>query len=272
MRAPDRTARAASRPSAAAAEHRCRGAEANATWPRSRSTRARWNSSSGPASAVASRAQSRVERAGLEARLRRGQRAIRAPRRDPPVSATARSQERRRGGEPATSLRPAGRALELRRRPARQGPPRPRPDATPGGPDRPPDRSPPPAPDGPPGAPPPSLTDTPPSAPADGGTSPARRSPAARLPPRLPRPTARSRAARPRASSSSGSPTGSAAASSNRRRASSDSALESSNEALLDPPGQRPARRAARTRPPAASPSTLAATRATPADSPASPR
>ena len=54
----------------------------------------------------------RVERAGLEARLRRGQRALRAPRRVGGQRDGA-LQERGRGGESAASLRPAGRALEL---------------------------------------------------------------------------------------------------------------------------------------------------------------
>ena len=56
--------------------------------------------------------ESRVERAGLQARLRRGQSAIRPPRRVLGQRDGA-LQERRRGGEPAARLRPAGRALEL---------------------------------------------------------------------------------------------------------------------------------------------------------------
>ena len=56
--------------------------------------------------------ESRVEFAGLQARLRRGQRAIRPPRRVLRQRDGA-LQERRRGGEPAARLRPAGRALEL---------------------------------------------------------------------------------------------------------------------------------------------------------------
>ena len=55
----------------------------------------------------------RVELAGLEARLRRGQGALRPPRRVLRQRDRA-PQERRRGGEPAARLRPAGRALELR--------------------------------------------------------------------------------------------------------------------------------------------------------------
>ena len=93
-------------------EHRCPRPEAKATWPRSRSTRARWNSSSGPASAVASSPSAASNVAGLEARLRRGQSAIGPPRRVLRQRDRA-LQERRRGGEPAARLRPAGRALEL---------------------------------------------------------------------------------------------------------------------------------------------------------------
>ena len=54
----------------------------------------------------------RVERAGLEARLRRRQRALRTPRRVDGQRDGA-LEERGRGGDAAASLRPAGRALEL---------------------------------------------------------------------------------------------------------------------------------------------------------------
>ena len=111
-RGPGRTARAASRPSAAAGEHRCQDHEAKATWPRSRSTRARWNSSSGPASAVATSPSAasnapawKLACAAASARSARRARVLR--QRDGAL------QERRRGGEPAARLRPAGRALEL---------------------------------------------------------------------------------------------------------------------------------------------------------------
>jgi hypothetical protein len=49
----------------------------------------------------------RVERAGLKARLRRGKRALRAPRRVDCQRGGA-LQERSCGGEPAASLRPSG--------------------------------------------------------------------------------------------------------------------------------------------------------------------
>ena len=178
--------------------------------------------------------ESRVERAGLEASLRGGQRALRAPRR---VRASARrraagTRPRRRARRAPAPGRPSARAP---RRPARRAPPRPRPDARPGGPDRPPDRSPPPAPDGPPGVPAPPLIGTRRSAPADDGTSPARRSPAARPFPRQPPTTA--------------IPSRSAArqqqqriADRLRRREQQQTPrvvrerLESSDEALLDPP------------------------------------
>jgi hypothetical protein len=54
----------------------------------------------------------RVERAGLKARLRRGKRALRAPHRVD-CQRDGALQERSCGGEPAASLRPVGRALEL---------------------------------------------------------------------------------------------------------------------------------------------------------------
>ncbi len=87
--------------------------EAKATWARTRSTRARWNSSSGPASAVAEQAERGVERAGLEAGLRGRQRPLAAPRRIVGQRDGA-LEERRRGGESAACLRPARRTLELR--------------------------------------------------------------------------------------------------------------------------------------------------------------
>ena len=86
--------------------------ETNASCARSRSIRARWSSSSGPASAVASRPRAVRERAGLDAGLRGRQRAFTAPRRVRGQRDGA-LQEGGRGGDPAASLRPAGRALEL---------------------------------------------------------------------------------------------------------------------------------------------------------------
>jgi hypothetical protein len=47
--------------------------DANAIWPRSSAACARWNSSSGPASAAASSPQRRVEGASLGRGLRGGQ-------------------------------------------------------------------------------------------------------------------------------------------------------------------------------------------------------
>ena len=111
-RAPRRTAQAAWRPSAAAAEHRWQGPNAKATWPRSRSTRARWNSSSGPVSAVAGAPEPRRTR-------RPGGSPARRPARDPRGAPDHASARRRAAGtrprrRPTARLRPAGRALELR--------------------------------------------------------------------------------------------------------------------------------------------------------------
>ena len=196
----------------------------------------------------------RVERAGLQARLGGGERAVGPPRRVAGQRDGA-LQERGRRGEAAARLRPPGRALELQGDLLVGSRGAPRPDATRGGPGRRPGRSPPPAPGGPPGAPRRPPTGTPPSAPADGGTSRARRSPAARPPPRRPRPPGRCRAARPRASSRSGSPIGSAAATSSRTPRVLGERLEPADEALLDPSRKRCPPPAARTRRPAPSPS-----------------
>ena len=85
--------------------------EANATWPRTRSTRARWKSSSGPPRpSPAARARRRRHRPGSWP----GRRPAPARRaRGSMVSATARCEERGRRGDAAAGLRPAGRALEL---------------------------------------------------------------------------------------------------------------------------------------------------------------
>ena len=144
-------------------------------------------------------------------------------------------QERGRGGQAAARLRPAGRALELRGdllvRSRRGGGQMPRATV---GVDAP-GRSPPPAPDGPPGVASASLIGRRRSAPADGGRSRALRSRATRPSPRPSAATARSRVARPRARAAADRRPAQpprAAADVARRRT---SALDPTNEALLDP-------------------------------------
>ena len=80
------------------------------------------SSSSGPASAVASSPQRGVERARLRslAWRRRSARQRAAP--DPRVSATARSQKRRRSSDSAARLRACRPSAPARRRPPRRGP------------------------------------------------------------------------------------------------------------------------------------------------------
>ncbi len=92
-----RSACAAWSSNAGAALPRC---DANAASARSSSTRARWSSSIGPVSAVARRLESRVEGAGLEARLRRRQSAIRLPQ------GIVRSVRRRAGRNAAAAASP----------------------------------------------------------------------------------------------------------------------------------------------------------------------
>ncbi len=190
-------ARAAWPPSAAATQRRCRS-----SW-RMRPARAAGRpgrAEARPARRPRGRQQPerRIERSGLQADLCRGERAL-GPLGRLRGQLDRALQERGGGGQPAARLRPARRALELRRRPPHPGPVPPRRDARPAGPDRPPDRSPPPTPDAPPDARQATPTGTPPSAPADGETSPAHRSRAARPPPGPPRPPGRSRAVQPRA-------------------------------------------------------------------------
>ena len=111
-RAPGRTARAASRPCSSSGGARLPQPEANGdlaaqqVGPRALELveRARLRRRQQP--------QRRVERAGLEARLRGGQRALRAPGRVG-VSATARCRNAAAARDAAASLRSAGRALEL---------------------------------------------------------------------------------------------------------------------------------------------------------------
>ena len=86
--------------------------ETNASWARSRSIRARWSSSSGPASRRGQQAASRRERAGLDAGLSGRERAFTAPRRVRGQRGGA-LQEGRRRGDPTAGLRAAGRTLEL---------------------------------------------------------------------------------------------------------------------------------------------------------------
>ena len=184
-------------------------------WARSMSTRARWNSSSGPASAVATspRAASNAPAAGSPA-----PRAACAPH----VALGPLSVRRRAAG---TRLRrrfrrEPGRARRIapaRARPPRRGRPQPRRGATPDGQDRPADRSSPPAPRASAVCRRMTPTGRPPSAPADAGTAPGRQTPPAPPPPPAPawtgipsRPAARHTSDR--------SPDGSAAASCSSRR------------------------------------------------------
>ena len=233
-------ARAAWPPSTAAPARRCPALEANAICPRSRSTCALLRARPvAPASAVASSSSSRVERAGLQIRLR-GRERPRGPRPGFARQHDRALEERRRRGHAAAGLRPASRPLELRgdlligsrrRRGQMPGPPirvtfpigrlgqrlvrrpalrhRRRPS-------------------------------TPPSAPADGETAPEHRSrsnPAdsagATPPGRDPEPLA------PPATAAPGSPTGSAAATSNSRRVSSGSAPSRRWKLSSIRPGQR---------------------------------
>ena len=73
---------------------------------------ARWEPSSGSASAVANEPKSRVERPSLEARLRRCERAFRTSRRVH-CQCDGALQERGRRGDSAASLCPASRTLEF---------------------------------------------------------------------------------------------------------------------------------------------------------------
>ena len=93
--------------------------ETNASWARSRSIRARWSSSSGPASRRGQQAASRGERAGLDTGLSGRQRAFTAPRRVRGQRGGAlqeRRRRRRRHREPALG-RPTARARRRRPRP-----------------------------------------------------------------------------------------------------------------------------------------------------------
>ena len=149
-------------------------------------------------------------------------------------------EERGGRGKPAARLRPPGRALQLRGDLLVGPDRRVGADATPGGQDRargsvasasarctscrslrrrPPGR--------------------PPSAPADDGNAPAHRARSAPPPRPAPPRRPRSRAARPRATASVGSPTGSAAATSSSRWVSAGSGSKLPEEALLDPARQR---------------------------------
>ena len=124
-----------------------RGAKEQAPEPRSRGSRSRrprraagpggraGARPAAPTSAVASSPQCRIERASPQAGLGGGERPVDAARgiagqRDRPL------QKRRRGGEPAARLRPAGGTLQLQGDLPRRGPPRRRPDARRDDPDR----------------------------------------------------------------------------------------------------------------------------------------
>ena len=190
-------------------------------WPRSRSARAlepvkpvRFGRGEQP--------HRRVDRPSLEARLSRGQRTIRAP---PGLlgQGDRALQECRRRGEAATRLRPAGRALPAPRRPVRQVPSPPPPDATHDDPDQLRGQSPPPTPNGPNGDPAPPPIDT--TAERTSGCRNVTRSEIASSPSAsAARAAAGSRPSRAAARRSrNGSPTGSAAATSNRRRVSQGS-------------------------------------------------
>ena len=87
--------------------------ETNAICARSRSTRARSSSSSAPALRRREQTERVVERAGLELRLRRGQRALRAAR-GIGCQRGGALEEGGGGGEAAARLRPRRGALELR--------------------------------------------------------------------------------------------------------------------------------------------------------------
>ena len=167
-------------------------------------------------------APARLRRPGLELRLRRGQRPPAAPA-GSGVSSAARSRNAAAAARPPRPARARPSAPARRRRPRRA---RRRVRAMPGAPIgidvR--DRSPRPARDAPPGGRQRAPPGRPPSAPADDGTAPGRRARSA------PRPRAGAAAsasdpelARPRATASVTSPTGSAAACSSSRRVSAGS-------------------------------------------------
>ena len=107
---PGRAAPAAWPPSAAAAARRCPGPEANATCPRSRSARARCSSSTGPASAMASR--SRAWSNAPACRLACAAASVRSARRaGSAVSAAARSRNAAAAASPPRACaRPADRS------------------------------------------------------------------------------------------------------------------------------------------------------------------
>ena len=86
--------------------------EANASWARSRSIRARCNSSSGPVARDGEQAARGVEAPGLHVGEGGGERAL-DPRRRIGRQLGRAGQERGGGGEASASLRAAGRALEL---------------------------------------------------------------------------------------------------------------------------------------------------------------
>ena len=108
-----RAARGAWRHRAAAAARRCPRLEANAICARSRSSRARCELVERAQLGGRQQLERRVGRAGLELRLRGGQRARAAPVRGSGVSSAARSRNAAAAASAAARLRPVGRALEL---------------------------------------------------------------------------------------------------------------------------------------------------------------
>ena len=175
---------------------RCRSADTRAAWPRRSAARALWKPSSGPALRRGQKPLRRVERAGLEARLRRGQRAPCLERRVGSQSGRP-LEERRCGREPAAALRSPCGALERRRRRLRRVRRRRVRGARRDGRRRARDRSPPPARRARAVVRRVTRLGTPPSAPAGGETERGRRSPAARLRPREPARSGRWRVVRP---------------------------------------------------------------------------
>ena len=155
-----------------------------------------WKPSSGPASRRGQEPLHRVELPGLEARLRRGQRAPGLERRVGGQRGRP-LEERRCGREAAAALRSSCGAFQRRRPRLRRVRRRRVRGARRGGRRRARDRSPPPARRGRAVVRRVTRLGTPPSAPAGGGTEHGRRSPAARLRPREPARSGRWRVVRP---------------------------------------------------------------------------